>query len=207
MSAVIGVVGGHGGVGASSFAAVLASVCAATLIDLDASGGGCDVLLGIEEVPGARWSAMRLGGGSLDGGALGAALPQWRMTPVLAADAPPMHVAEVVRAAGESGPVVLDLPRAAVAVRDESVALCSLVVVLAAAEVRTLVAARTLIRGLADAPVGAVIRRGTLPTAQIAEYLGAPVLGTLRRECRVEPGRPLPREAARVARGVFEGVS
>jgi hypothetical protein len=207
MPVVIGVVGGHGGIGASSFAAVLAAVGGATLVDLDAIGGGCDVLLGIEDVPGARWSAMRLGGGSLDGAALAAALPSWRRTPVLAADAPPNHFAEVVRAASTVGPVVLDLPRGVFDVRDEAASLCSLVVVLAAAEVRPLVAARTLIGGLPDVPVGAVIRRGTVPTARVSEYLGTPLVGVLRRRCRVEPTRPLPRDVARLARGVLGGLT
>jgi hypothetical protein len=206
MAAVIGVVGGHGGVGASSFAAVLAAVGGATLIDLDITGGGCDVLLGIEDLPGARWSALRLGGGSLDGTALVAALPQWRVTPVLAADALPRHVPEVIRAALDVGPVVLDLPRAPAAVRDEAAGLCSLVIVVCAADVRPLVAARALIQGLPDVPVGVITRRGRVPTADVSGYLGAPVLGVHRRACRIEPGRALPRDTARLARGVLGGL-
>jgi hypothetical protein len=207
MTAVIGVVGGHGGVGASSFAAVLAAVGGATLVDLDAMGGGCDVLLGIEDVPGARWSGLRLGGGVLDGAALIAALPVWRTTPVLAADAPPSHVAELVNAVGENASVVLDLPRGSVALRDEAAALCSLVVVLAAAEVRPLVAARTLVRGLPDVPVGTVLRPGRVRAADVPSYLGAPLLGVLRGRGGIEPGRPLPRPAARLAQGLLGGLS
>ena len=67
---VIGVVGGCGGAGASTFACVLAATAAtgwpAVLVDLDPVAGGIDVLLGIEAVPGARWSGLRLGGGRLD---------------------------------------------------------------------------------------------------------------------------------------------
>jgi len=64
---VLGVVGGSGGVGASTFAAVLAAVTGrAMLVDLDVVGGGIDVLLGIEDVAGARWSGLRVGGGRLD---------------------------------------------------------------------------------------------------------------------------------------------
>ena len=63
---VLAVVGGSGGVGASTFAAALATAAApATLIDLDPVSGGIDVLLGIEDVPGARWSGLRLEGGRL----------------------------------------------------------------------------------------------------------------------------------------------
>ena len=68
---MFGVVGGSGGVGASTFAAVLAAVTArAMLVDIDVVGGGIDVLLGIEDVPGARWSGLRVGGGRLDPGSL-----------------------------------------------------------------------------------------------------------------------------------------
>ena len=60
---MIGVVGGSGGVGASVFAAVLAATAAvlggrALLIDLDVTGGGVDVTLGLESaVPATTRSA------------------------------------------------------------------------------------------------------------------------------------------------------
>ena len=52
----------------ATFAAALA--CAAggpsVLIDLDGVGGGLDVTLGLEGIPGARWSGLQLDGGHLD---------------------------------------------------------------------------------------------------------------------------------------------
>src|SRR4051812_19306479 len=86
---VLGVVGGSGGVGASAFAAVLAAVAGESLlVDVDAAGGGVDVLLGIEAVDGARWSDLHLAGGRLDASVLLAGLPRWGPCAVLAADAP-----------------------------------------------------------------------------------------------------------------------
>ncbi|HEY3736983.1 MAG TPA: hypothetical protein VGL26_06030 [Jatrophihabitans sp.] len=207
MQPVIGVVGGHGGVGASSLAAVLASVAGASLVDVDPSGGGIDVLLGIEDVAGARWSALRLGGGSLDAVALTAALPRWGEVAVLAADAEPHHVDEVVQALGSVAPVILDLPRCSGEPLEAAAALCSLVVVLVAAEVRPLVAARTLIAGLPQVPTGVVARPGAVPAAQLAHYLAAPLLGALPGRCLVRPGRPLPRAAVRLAQSLLQGSS
>ncbi|MGH8862840.1 MAG: septum site-determining protein Ssd, partial [Jatrophihabitantaceae bacterium] len=87
---MIGVIGGSGGVGASTFASVVASVAGrAVLIDLDTVGGGIDVLLGMEETAGARWSGLRVGGGYLDPALLADGLPRWRDVAVLAADEPP----------------------------------------------------------------------------------------------------------------------
>lgn len=58
--ALVAVVGGAGGVGASSLAAGLALVAArrgvaSALVDLDPVGGGLDLLLGAERTPGWRW--------------------------------------------------------------------------------------------------------------------------------------------------------
>src|SRR5664279_4433323 len=100
---VIGVIGGSGGAGSSYFAAVLAALCLpSVLLDVDPVGGGVDVLLGIESVPGARWSGLRLDGGRLDPALLADGLPRWRDVAVLATDAevpPPVAVLEVVDAA------------------------------------------------------------------------------------------------------------
>jgi hypothetical protein len=74
---VVGVVGGSGGVGASTFAAVLALGAAratrgpAVLIDLDPIGGGIDVLLGVQSIPGLRWSGVSGAGSPLLAESLG----------------------------------------------------------------------------------------------------------------------------------------
>ena len=78
---VVGVVGGSGGAGASTFAAVVAlgaselSSRPVLLIDLDPIGGGLDVLLGLDSTAGARWSAVSKPGGALH--AVPAAPARW----------------------------------------------------------------------------------------------------------------------------------
>ncbi|HEY7008067.1 MAG TPA: hypothetical protein VH395_03955, partial [Jatrophihabitantaceae bacterium] len=179
---VVGVLGGSGGIGATTFAAALAEAAApSVLLDLDPLGGGVDVLLGIEAVAGARWSGLRVDGGHLDPVLLADGLPRWRSVAVLAADAQPSAAAalQVIESAGALGPVVLDLPRAPSPVRDALVPRCALCVLVAAAEVRELAAARAVVASLPDAAVGVVLRRGSLPSADAVAWLGVPLLGLL----------------------------
>jgi cellulose biosynthesis protein BcsQ len=206
LNSVIGVMGGSGGVGASSFAAALTSVAEnAVLVDLDPVGGGIDVLLGIDDVAGARWSGLRVDGGYLDPALLAGGLPRWRGVAVLAADqAPdPGAVPQVLEAAGALGTVVLDLPRTPSPLREAGLAACDLCVVVAAAtDVRTLVAAGSVLRSLPDLPVGIVLRRGGFSTDEARELLGAPLLGVLP-----SVDRSSQRASLRVAAGVLDGLA
>jgi MinD-like ATPase involved in chromosome partitioning or flagellar assembly len=213
MNAVIGVLGGSGGVGASSFAAVLAAVAGRSLlIDLDVSGGGIDVALGVENLPGVRWSGLRLGGGRLDAEELLARLPRWGPVSVLPADVSeidPAAVLQVLDVAPGSAPVVVDLPRAGCPERAAALLHCDLVVVLARADVTGLVAAHAVAVALPELAAGVVVRRGAVPARQAAELVGRPLLGELPAlggagiELRAD--RP-PRAAARVAAGVLAGL-
>jgi MinD-like ATPase involved in chromosome partitioning or flagellar assembly len=213
MDSVIGVVGGSGGVGASSFAAVVAAVAGgALLVDLDVAGGGIDVTLGIESVPGARWSGLRLAGGRLDPAALIGGLPQWGSVPVLAADVAeldPDAVLQVLDVARPAGPVVLDLPRRICPERAAALLHCRLVVVVARADVDGLVAAHALVEGLPELPSGLVCRRGEVAGADAARLVGAPLLGelpALARNRLVLNAHRLPSAAARVAAGMLRGL-
>jgi hypothetical protein len=210
----IAVLGGSGGVGASTFAAVLAWAAGAALLDLDAVGGGLDVLLGIERTPGARWSALRLGGGRLDPRLLLEGLPHWYGVPVLAADLspPPAEgVPEVIAAAAGAGPVVLDVPRAPCPVRTAALTHCDVAVLLARARVPELSAARALLAGvvpLVELPIGVLLRPGDVPREEAALLLGRPVIGavpTPARSVELAAGRP-PRALLRVASGVLDGL-
>lgn len=211
---MIGVVGGSGGVGASAFAAVLAVVAGSSvLVDVDVCGGGVDVLLGIEDMPGARWSGLRLAGGHLDPVALVGGLPRAGPCAVLAADAPaldPGAVTQVVAAAALLGPVVLDLPRGACAERAAGLLGCDLAVVLARADVAGLVAAHAVTSALPELPLGVVVRRGEIAASEAARLVGVPLLGVLpalrSAAFAFDPDR-LPRAAARVARGVLAGAA
>ena len=80
-SNVISVVAGSGGVGASTFAVNLATHAvargmSAVVIDLDQFGGGIDLVLGAEEIPGARWCDIDPGSGRISVDTLAAALPR-----------------------------------------------------------------------------------------------------------------------------------
>lgn len=197
--------------GASGLAAVFASAVGAILIDLDPVGGGVDVLLGIETVPGARWSGLHLAGGTLDPHALADGLPQWGSVPVLASDGQAVSVAqveEVLDAAEAWGDVVLDLPRGPSAERDAAVVRCAMVVVLAVATVRGLVAAQAVLSSLPDVPAGVIVRPGEVSVPEVPQYVSAPLLGVLRRPVgALEAGRRRPRAATRLAEGVFDGLT
>jgi secretion/DNA translocation related CpaE-like protein len=212
---MVGVVGGNGGAGASTFAAVLAGTApAGVLVDLDGVGGGIDVLLGIEHVPGARWSQLRLEGGHLDPGLLESGLPRWGSVPVLAADCglpEPGAVEQVLKAAAVLGSVIVDLPRLPCPAREAALARCDLIVVVCAATVHGVAAGRAVVDTLTGAPVGLVVWRGLIRPREVGGLLGAPVLG-------VVPGRPappdraldpnrLPPRLARVAAGVLDGLA
>jgi len=209
---VIAVVGGSGGVGASSFAAVLAlSAGAALLVDLDPSGGGIDVLLGIEHAAGARWSGLQLDGGPLSPDTLLAGLPRCGRSAVLAADTARLDAAavdQVLGVAATAGPVVVDLPRVVSDVRAAALAHAWLVVVLARGDVAGLVAAHAVTATLPDVPRALVVRRGRVSAAQAAELIGIPLLGELPAAGApgaLDPDR-LPRAAARLAAGVLDGL-
>lgn len=212
MGAVIGIVGGSGGVGASSFAAVLAVVAGRSLlVDLDAASGGVDVVLGIEALPGVRWSGLQVGGGRLDPHELFERLPRWATASVLAADArelDPDAVRQVLVTARAEGTVVVDLPRAACAERAAALLHCDVVVVLARADVSGLVGAHAIAASLPDIPLGMVTRRDCVSGADAAELVGCPLLGELpglRSPWALDAARP-PRTHVRVAAGVLRGL-
>lgn len=181
---VIAVLGACGGAGASSFAAALAACppspgAQSTLLDLDPAGGGLDVLLGLDERAGARWSDIRLSGGVLDPFALRERLPSCAGVAVLACDLgtdpSERDVEQVLSAARQSGPVVLDLPRWLPAPSRAALRQADAAVVLVPGDVRAVVAGAGLLRVLEGLQVQtiAVIRPGIVPVPQAARMLGA----------------------------------
>jgi hypothetical protein len=218
--AVVGVVGGCGGIGASRFAAALATVAAeqagaALLVDLDPAGGGLDVLLGIEAGPGPRWSGLRLAGGVLDAELLFAGLPAWGRVTVLAADRfglpPAEQVVPVLRAGSVAAPVVIDLGRYPTDGRAAAIAVCALVVVVCACDLPAITAARIVAAGLGPVPVALVVRGRRAAAALAATLIGAPLAARLptRTARDADPVAPAAIGAAmrRVARGLLAGVS
>ncbi|MDQ1722476.1 MAG: hypothetical protein QOI26_2210 [Pseudonocardiales bacterium] len=214
----IGVLAGCGGAGASVFAAVLASCAAARagqafLIDCDPVGGGVDVLLGCERMPGSRWSQVRLRGGSLDPAVLRDCLPSWHQVSVLAVDAPqaldPGPLIQITDAAALAGPVVLDLARWPSPVRAAALSCCDLAILVTPAEVRAVTASAAIVTGL-DPVRSALVTRGSassLSADRIGALLDLVVLGELPYDpASRHPGGLDPRRIRRGTRRVAEAV-
>jgi hypothetical protein len=180
------------------------------LIDLDPSGGGLDVPLGIETIEGARWSGLRVAGGHLDPQVLLAGLPLWGSVSVLAGDRAelpaPEALSQVLAAARELGPVVLDLARRPCATRATALRECALVTVLVTDDVAGVTAARAVLAGLGEVPVGVLVRGGPRRAGAVADLVGARLLGRLpplRRRSDLPAGL---RGQAGVAAGVLDAV-
>lgn len=124
------VVGACGGAGASTLATLLAMRAASrpggrggpvALVDLAGAGGGLDVLLGVEEVPGARWGDLEAVRGSVRPEDLAGVLPRGHGIELLSGDrrggAPPPEALVALWAAlrERCGTLVADLPAARVA--------------------------------------------------------------------------------------------
>lgn len=235
MGEVIGVVGARGGAGASSFAAALAAECGSlgdvsgqggeALVDLS-RGAGIDVLLGIEEQPGARWPDLLQARGAVDGTELRAVLPTWRGVGVLSADrqrprpTPTEVVDDVLDALTDvHDVVVLDLDRADVLGPDgcRTVRRCSTVLLVVPLDLRSVaggVALRAELRG--QVPDVRLVLRGPSPgglgAAEVSHVLGLPTAGRLpyrrRHDGAIEAGLGPPARGAyaRAVRRLAQGL-
>lgn len=195
----LGIIGGCGGAGASTFSAALALTAAdsgrsALLIDADSLGGGIDLVVGREEVVGLRWPDLAETSGRLSAPALRQALPQVGALSVLSwgrtelADVSPASMRAVVQA-GQRGHevVVVDLPRWLGPAAEEALLRADQVLVVVPAHVRAVAAAHRVVQRLHDVtPELGVVVRGPGPTGLdgqlVADSLGVPLLGQLRDE-------------------------
>ncbi|RSZ64434.1 hypothetical protein EAH68_05435 [Corynebacterium hylobatis] len=174
---LIAVCGAVGGAGTSTLAAALARTVArhhpVTLIDADSHSGGLDLLLGLEDTPGARWPDLRLGEGTVAGTDLRAALPTTsdgiavlsaaRSTLADPFRLGPEHMRPVLEALGGSpGITVVDLP-AHGPVTETVTGTCDRLALLIPAEVRAAAAAAGLVADLV---------RGRTATIGIARHRG-----------------------------------
>lgn len=206
--AVVAVIGGCGGAGASCLAAAVALEAArprasgpgtawTLLVDADPLGAGLDLLLGIEAKSGLRWSGLAVEGGRVSADALRAALPACSATlSVLACDragggvgAPTPAAATAVVEAGRAvgGLVVCDVPRLPSAVGDSLLDAADLVVVVVPATVRGGVAAEHVLSRVSERnPNQGLVIRGPAPGGlrggDLAESLGVPLLAAVRPE-------------------------
>ncbi|VCT92136.1 hypothetical protein MHAS_03861 [Mycolicibacterium hassiacum DSM 44199] len=197
---VVAVVGGHGGAGASVFAAALASAAAeqgdALLVEADPWSGGIDLVVGLEAEGGVRWRDLQLRSGRLAATALREALPRSRRLAVLSADrgggdidAAPL--AAVLDAGSRGGStVVCDVPRRATAAAETTLGSADLVVVVTTAQVRSAAATEAVARWVsAHNPNAGLVVRGPAPggmsPAEVAEIVGLPLLAAMRPQPRL----------------------
>lgn len=188
---VLAVVGACGGVGVSVLAASIsmkARAHAPTLIDGHLRSGGADLLLGIEERPGARWGEIALGEGTIARDDIRRALPATpsdvavltaaRTTVADGTVITPADVEAVVSALATSGVTVLDVPVEAVPQR------CDAAVIVVPAQLRPAaagarIAAELEARGV---PHTLVLRRTgweSLTDAEVERVTGSRIVATL----------------------------
>lgn len=190
--ALLAVLPGHGGAGASVLAAALAQRAGdALLVDLDEFGGGVDLLFARENDPGLRWPDLTVCDGGLDWAALRRALPGDGHPSLLSAgpgaEISPTTLLAVCDAARRAGvTVVCDLPGRPGEAAETALRAADLVVLVCQATVRGCASARARSHGLAAFPNSGVVVRGPAPgglrAADIAAATGLPLLAAMRPE-------------------------
>jgi secretion/DNA translocation related CpaE-like protein len=223
----VGVLGGSGGAGATTFAAALAATAASvvrpvTLVDADPLGAGVDRVVGFEDSPGARWDDLLASAGRFGSRSLRAALPERDGLALLGwgagarAQLDPVVVREVVSASRRgSDLVVLDLPRYATPATAEALVRCDHVVVVCGLTLPAVGACGRVLSSVAPlAGRPHLVARGPvhgLDPSAVARSLGVPlraVMGDQRRldedvDLGLGPVRSRRGPLARAARAVL----
>lgn len=227
---VVAVLGGSGGVGATTFAAALATVGAAdghpvTLVDADPLGAGVERVVGLDDTSGAGWESLVASAGRFGSRSLRGALPQRGELAVLGwgagarVDPGPETAREVISAARRgSGLVVVDVPRhltpvaTEILVRaDRAVLVTGLTLPAVAAAARVVAAVRPVVPDVhlvARGPASAV------DPADVARVLELPLAAAMRDQRRLDeavdlglgPVRARRGPLARAARSVLTGL-
>jgi secretion/DNA translocation related CpaE-like protein len=196
---MIGVVGGRGGAGATSLAIALAMTglrrgLRTVLVDADPLGGGIDLALGVEALPGPRWPDVAAARGTVEHRAPATELPFAGDLPVLSWDRvkmpvlpPPAMIALLTSARSVADLIIVDLPRSSDPGAEAALRMCGTTLLLVPAEVRATAAAgrvcATATRHCTD--VRAVVRvpgPGGLTPVAVADALGVPLGGVIRTE-------------------------
>ncbi|WP_395656607.1 septum site-determining protein Ssd [Nocardioides sp.] len=188
---LVGVTGGSGGAGATTFACALGQVAArrgrAVVVDADPLGPGIDRVLGLEDRDGVRWDGLCDATGRLSARALREALPRreglgaltWRAGAPGSLQA--FAVREVLSAARRGHDlVVVDLPRTPDPLVDEVAARCDRLLVLVVPTVAGVTSAvRTCARHHDPTRVRLVLRGSGVDPASVARATGVPVLARM----------------------------
>lgn len=206
---VIGIIGGSGGAGATTTAIWLAQAAAGhgistVLIDGDRWGGGLELAVTADEVPGLRWPDFAETRGSIDPSQFRDSLPvaggfaylSWPGT------REPVHipavgaVAAVVDAARRSFELILvDIGRSVEGLGTLAWD-CDRILVLTTAHLKSAVAAARVLNELPPIDAGLLIRgsgASSVDAPLIAESLGLPLLGVLPEMRGVAAGTELGR--------------
>ncbi|WP_051470513.1 septum site-determining protein Ssd [Arthrobacter sp. 35/47] len=192
---VVGVLGAAGGVGASMVSAWLAAGAGSRnlrplLVDGDPLGGGLELALGSEALPGVRWPDLGEVRGTLNPDQLVSALPSLEGFSLLSmgVDPPPPGIL-----ASTAVPPVMEAARAAYGVTLVDVArgwsadgsllpYCDSILLVVPGRTRAISAARAQVAQLHPLPIRAVIRGPLGPDLdpqRIADALGLPCAGYL----------------------------
>jgi len=188
----IGVVGGSGGAGATTFACALGQVAGragpAVVLDADPLGPGVDRVLGLDVVDGVRWDVLGHATGRLSARALRDSLPRRDGVAALSwgggSHPRPLQafaVREALSAARRGhDTVVVDLPRASDPLTDEIAARCDQVLVVVVTTV-TGVASAMRTCGRFDDPgaLGLVVRGSEMHDDALVRALRAPIVGRM----------------------------
>lgn len=216
--AVVAVVGGRGGAGATTLACALAVTSArrghsTLLVDGDPLGGGIDLVFGGEGDRGLRWPDLGATRGRVPAAALAGALPRMSDLSVLSWDrgdatSLPAEAVQAVLAAGRraSELVVVDLPRTVDDCGRAVLAHATSTLLIVPAEVRAAAAASRVAStlGLLCHDLRVVVR-GPSPSGldggAIARALGLPLAGEVRAETGLEVALERGEPPARRGRG------
>ncbi|HKU29336.1 MAG TPA: septum site-determining protein Ssd [Arthrobacter sp.] len=192
---VLGVVGGCGGAGASTAAVWLAQEAAVhgirtLLVDGDARGGGLELCLAAEDVPGLRWPDLAGASGSIGSARLSDSLPvaggfsflSWPGSRDGPLDADPDAVTAMLDSARRGFElVIVDIGHGTESIGGFAWD-CDKILVVARAQLRAAVASARLLHELPPVDLSLIIRgdaESALDGTLVAESLGLPLLGVL----------------------------
>ncbi|MEV7398355.1 septum site-determining protein Ssd [Aeromicrobium sp. NPDC092404] len=197
---VVSMVGGSGGVGASTLTAALGLAAQrrglrSLLFDVDPLGGGLELLIGAEQAQGLRWHDFDATQGRLSAGSLADVLPVHHGVSTLSWDrsgptALPSAVSSVLTAAVRGFDlVVADVPRHLDEFGIDVVGRSVLSVLLVAEDICGVAAARHVLGNLqrvaSAVAVVSVSRPGGIGPAAVSDALGLPVLARHRVDRRL----------------------
>lgn len=187
----IGVIGGSGGAGATTFACALGQLAGragpSVVIDTDPLGPGVDRVLGLEGEFGVRWDALQQTSGRLSASTLREALPRragvgalsWSSGPQGSLQAFAMRESLSAAQRGHDV-VVIDLARHRDPLIDEVASRCDRVLVMVVPTLPGLASAARLCAGLMKAaPLQLVVRGHGIELLEVSEVTEVPVLASM----------------------------